>query len=96
MKLREKTDEQLIAEAFAIFNGGDGLDHWSYSSTSTPFAKNIIQYTFPQKIRSLTLLVGAACEQEITHGSSFHPSPITLLQETQTLSSRKCLFTFAF
>ena len=51
MKLREKTDEQLIAEAFSIFNGGKGLDHWSYSSTSTPFAKNLIGYTFPQKIR---------------------------------------------
>jgi hypothetical protein len=51
MKLREKTKEQLVEEAFAIFNGGDGLDHWSYSSTSTPFAKNIIQYTFPEKIR---------------------------------------------
>jgi hypothetical protein len=25
MKLREKTDEQLIAEAFAIFNGGKGF-----------------------------------------------------------------------
>ena len=43
MKLREKTKEQLIEEAFAIFNGGDGLDHWSYTSTSTPFAKNLIQ-----------------------------------------------------
>ena len=51
MKLREKTKEQLIEEAFAIFNGGDGLDHWSYTSTSTPFAKNLIQYTFPEKIR---------------------------------------------
>ena len=51
MKLRDKTKEQLVEEAFAIFNGGDGLDHWSYSSTSTPFAKNIIQYTFPEKIR---------------------------------------------
>jgi hypothetical protein len=29
MKLREKTKEQLVEEAFAIFNGGDGLDHWS-------------------------------------------------------------------
>jgi hypothetical protein len=51
MKLRDKTKEQLVEEAFAIFNGGDGLDHWSYTSTSTPFAKNIIQYTFPEKIR---------------------------------------------
>jgi len=49
MKLREKTDEQLIAEAFSIFNGGKGLDHWSYSSTSTPFAKNLIGYTFKAK-----------------------------------------------
>ena len=30
MKLREKTQEQLVAEAFAIFNGGEGLDHWSF------------------------------------------------------------------
>ena len=51
MKIREKTDEQLIEEAFKIFNGGKGLDHWSYSSTSTPFAKNLISYSFPQKIR---------------------------------------------
>ena len=40
-----------IQKAFSIFNGGEGLDHWSYSSTSTPFAKNIIGYSFPQKIR---------------------------------------------
>ena len=40
-----------ITKAFSIFNGGDGLDHWSYSSTSTPFAKNLINYTFPKKIR---------------------------------------------
>tara|TARA_R110000787_G_scaffold80812_1_gene175584 strand:- start:180 stop:1115 length:936 start_codon:yes stop_codon:yes gene_type:complete len=51
MKLKEKTQEQLVAEAFAIFNGGEGLDHWSYSSTSSPFAKNIISYTFLEKIR---------------------------------------------
>ena len=51
MKLREKTQEQLVAEAFAIFNGGEGLDHWSYSSTSSPFAKNIISYSFLEKIR---------------------------------------------
>ena len=40
-----------ITKAFSIFNGGDGLDHWSYSSTSTPFAKNLINYTFPKNIR---------------------------------------------
>ena len=40
-----------IIKAFSIFNGGKGLDHWSYSSTSTPFAKNLINYTFPQQIR---------------------------------------------
>ena len=38
-------------KAFSIFNGGEGLDHWSYSSTSTPFAKNIIGYSFPQEVR---------------------------------------------
>ena len=38
-------------KAFSIFNGGEGLDHWSYSSTSTPFAKNLIGYTFPQEVR---------------------------------------------
>ena len=38
-------------KAFSIFNGGEGLDHWSYSSTSTPFAKNLINYSFPQEIR---------------------------------------------
>ena len=46
-----KTQEQLVEQAFKIFNGGKGLDHWSYSSTSTPFAKNLISYSFPQKIR---------------------------------------------
>ena len=44
-------DSKKIEKAFSIFNGGEGLDHWSYSSTSTPFAKNLIGYTFPQKIR---------------------------------------------
>ena len=51
MKLREKTQEQLIEEAFAFYNGGEGLNHWSYSSTSSPFSKNIINYSFSQKIR---------------------------------------------
>ncbi len=46
-----KKQEQLIEDAFSIFNGGKGLDHWSYSSTSTPFAKNLIAYTFPQEVR---------------------------------------------
>ena len=40
-----------IDKAFAFFNGGKGLDHWSYSSTSTPFAKNLINYSFSQEIR---------------------------------------------
>ena len=44
-------EKNKIEKAFSIFNGGEGLDHWSYSSTSTPFAKNIIGYSFPQKIR---------------------------------------------
>jgi len=43
--------EDKIKKAFSIFNGGEGLDHWSYSSTSTPFAKNLIGYTFPQEVR---------------------------------------------
>ena len=43
--------ENKIQKAFSIFNGGEGLDHWSYSSTSTPFAKNLIGYTFPQEVR---------------------------------------------
>jgi len=44
-------EKNKIKKAFSIFNGGEGLDHWSYSSTSTPFAKNLIGYTFPQEIR---------------------------------------------
>ena len=44
-------ENDKIKKAFSIFNGGEGLDHWSYSSTSTPFAKNIIGYTFPQEVR---------------------------------------------
>ena len=47
----KQTEEQLIEQAFSIYNGGKGLDHWSYSSTSSPFAKNIINYSFPQEIR---------------------------------------------
>jgi len=46
-----KKQEQLIQDAFSIFNGGKGLDHWSYSSTSTPMANNLIKYTFPQEVR---------------------------------------------
>jgi len=46
-----KTQEQLQDEAFSIYNGKKGLDHWSYSSTSSPFAKNIINYYFLEKIR---------------------------------------------
>ena len=48
-----KTEEQLIEEAFAFYNGGKGLDHWSFSSTSSPFSKNIINYSFLQEIRRL-------------------------------------------
>ena len=48
-----KTQEELIEEAFAFYNGGKGLSHWSYSSTSSPFSKNIINYSFSQKIRRL-------------------------------------------
>jgi hypothetical protein len=51
MKLRELTEELKIEEAFAFYNGGKGLDHWSYSSTSSPFSKNIINYSFPQEVR---------------------------------------------
>ena len=51
MKIKETELEQLIREAFAFYNGGQGLDHWSYSSTSSPFSKNIINYSFSQKIR---------------------------------------------
>ena len=47
----KKRMEKKIEKAFSIFNGGEGLDHWSYSSTSTPFAKNLIGYTFPQEVR---------------------------------------------
>jgi len=51
MKLKELTEEQKIEQAFSIYNGGKNLDHWSYSSTSSPFSKNIIAYSFPQEIR---------------------------------------------
>ena len=43
--------EDLIKKAFSFYNGGKGLDHWSYSSTSSPFAHNIIKYYFPQLVR---------------------------------------------
>jgi hypothetical protein len=44
----KQTEEQ---KAFSIYNGGNGLDHWSYSSTSSPMAKNLINYSFPQEVR---------------------------------------------
>lgn len=44
-------EKQEIEKAFSIYNGGKGLDHWSYSSTSTPFAKNLLGYHFPQEVR---------------------------------------------
>ena len=47
----KKMENKKIEKAFSIFNGGEGLDHWSYSSTSTPFAKNLLGYTFPQEVR---------------------------------------------
>jgi len=47
----KQTEEQLIEQAFSIYNGGKGLDHWSYSSTSSPMAKNLINYSFPQEVR---------------------------------------------
>ena len=40
-----------VQKAFSIYNGGNGLDHWSYSSTSSPMAKNLINYSFPQEVR---------------------------------------------
>jgi len=50
-KAKGKMEKDKIKKAFSIYNGGEGLDHWSYSSTSTPFAKNLIGYSFPQEIR---------------------------------------------
>lgn len=47
----KKYTQKEIDKAFSIFNSGSGLDHWSYSSTSTPFAKNLINYTFSEKFR---------------------------------------------
>ena len=47
----DASNPDSVKKAFSIFNGGEGLDHWSYSSTSTPFAKNLIGYTFPQEVR---------------------------------------------
>ena len=47
----ENKEQNETDKAFAFFNGGKGLDHWSYSSTSTPFAKNLISYSFSQEIR---------------------------------------------
>lgn len=47
----KKYTQEEIDKAFSIFNAGSGLDHWSYSSTSTPFAKNLINYTFSEQFR---------------------------------------------
>jgi len=44
-------NKEKIEKAFSIYNGGEGLDHWSYSSTSTPFAKNLLGYSFSQEVR---------------------------------------------
>ncbi|MBT7694720.1 MAG: hypothetical protein HN751_00625 [Cryomorphaceae bacterium] len=50
-KAKGKMEKDKIKKAFSIYNGGEGLDHWSYSSTSTPFAKNLLGYSFPQEVR---------------------------------------------
>ena len=50
-KTKELMKQTKEDKAFSIYNGGEGLDHWSYSSTSSPFAKNLINYSFPQEIR---------------------------------------------
>ena len=55
MKLKEKTQEQLVAEAFAIFNGGEGLDHWSYSSTSSKLSNHELSFNISCQV-TLTLL----------------------------------------
>ena len=47
-------EKNKIEKAFSIFNGGEGLDHWSYSSTSTPFAKNILGSTTDYQAKAIT------------------------------------------
>ena len=44
-------ENDKVKKAFSIYNGGLGIPHWSYSSTSLPKAKHLITYKFPQKIR---------------------------------------------
>jgi hypothetical protein len=44
-------ENDKIKKAFSIYNGGLGIPHWSYSSTSLPKAKHLITYKFPQKVR---------------------------------------------
>ena len=51
MHNKKNMDLKKIEKAFSFYNGGKGLDHWSYSSTSSPFANNIIKYFFPQEVR---------------------------------------------
>jgi len=53
MHNKKNMDLQKIEKAFSFYNGGKGLDHWSYSSTSSPFANNIIKYLFPQEVRRM-------------------------------------------
>jgi|TARA_R110001606_G_C15291179_1_gene641535 hypothetical protein len=48
-----KYTQEEINKAFAFYNDGDGLNHWSYSSTSCPFAKNIANYFLSEKMRRL-------------------------------------------
>ena len=49
-------ENDKIKKAFSIYNGGLGIPHWSYSSTSLPKAKHLITYTFTQKIRRSWLI----------------------------------------
>jgi len=44
-------ENDKVKKAFSIYNGGLGIPHWSYSSTSLPKAKHLITYKFTQKIR---------------------------------------------
>lgn len=44
-------ENDKVKKAFSIFNGGKGMPHWSYSSSSLPKAKHLITYYFPQEVR---------------------------------------------
>ncbi len=50
-----KTPLKQMKEYFKNFNGGQGLDHWSPSSSQN-FTRFVLNYSLPQELRRLFLI----------------------------------------